>query len=229
MNEINPRRLRLIELLLVVLIPLLPSLVSSIYIFVNHQYFESGASSSGSSNYNLLLHSTKQLSGIAILFYVLFRQGRKAEDIGFSFRWIDLLLGIGIYAAVNLLYYSLAKWMHFQFPHMDVKAYNLGSTTSGTFGVAFIFMFINPFYEELIVRAYAMTEIEFLSGSKIAAIVISTLFQSSYHLYQGLFPALMTIPIFLIYSLYFSRYKKIMPVIIAHLIVDMAALVWHHR
>jgi membrane protease YdiL (CAAX protease family) len=222
MNEINPRRLRLIELLLVVLIPLLPSVASAIYTFVNSQYYVS----SHPSNFSLLLHATRQLLGISLLLYVLYRQGRRIEDIGLSFQWLDLLRGIAIYAVAHLIYYGLSKWIHFQFPHLDMKAYNVGT---GAFMASFVFMFINPFYEELIVRAYAMTEIEFLSGSKAAAVIISTLFQSAYHLYQGLIPALLIIPVFLIYSLYFSRYKKIMPVIIAHLIADMVAMVYYMR
>ncbi len=224
MSEVSPKRIRLFELLLVVLIPLLPSLIYSIYVFAEGRHTD--ISSSSQSNLGLITTGTKQIFAIALLIYVLFRQGRRIEDIGLSFRWMDILIGIGLYAIAHLFYYAFYKWGYQLFPHTDVKSHNL-AFFGGTFAIVFIFSFINPFYEELIVRAYAMTEIEFLSGSKTAAIVISTLFQSSYHLYQGLFPALMTVPIFLIYSLYFSHYKKIMPVIIAHLIADMVAMVYH--
>ncbi|HET6991379.1 MAG TPA: CPBP family intramembrane glutamic endopeptidase [Bacteroidia bacterium] len=226
MNEISPKKIRLFELLLVVLIPLLPSLISAIYTFCRNQTYDYSNTYSSYADYSIVLQSTKQLLGIALLVYVLFRQGRRIEDIGLSFRWMDIPIGIGIYALVYVVHYALYKSGHHFFPQGDFKAHNLGFV-GGSYIVVFIFMFINPFYEELIVRAYAMTEIEFLSGSKIAAIVISTLFQSSYHLYQGLFPALLIIPTFLIHSLYFAKYKRIMPVIIAHLIADMVSMHYH--
>jgi membrane protease YdiL (CAAX protease family) len=226
MTEISSKKIRLIELLLVVLIPLLPSVISSLYSVSLGLHAD--IRSDSSSNYGLITTGTKQLLSITLLIYILFRQGRSIEDIGFSFRWIDMLIGIGIYAVAHSIYYCLYKWGHHLFPNADVKAHNLGFF-SGTYLLIFLFSFINPFYEELIVRAYAMTEIEFLTGNKIAPVIIVTIFQSSYHLYQGVFPALMTIPIFLTYSIYFARYKRIMPVIIAHLIADMVAMVYHLR
>jgi membrane protease YdiL (CAAX protease family) len=222
LSPINPKKLRVLELLIVLLVPLLPSVISSLYIFATKDYIDKSANTL--TDFGLVSGSIRHLLAITLLLYVLYRQGRKIEDIGLSFRWIDIPIGIVIFIIVQVSYYYCWKLEHHLFPGMDVKHHNLGFLRSA-FLLTFIYSFINPFFEELIVRAYGMTEIEFLTGSKVAAIIIMTLFQSSYHLYQGLFPALMTIPIFLIYSLYFARYKKIMPVIIAHLIIDMIAAV----
>jgi len=52
------------------------------------------------------------------------------------------------------------------------------------------FSLLNPFFEELIVRAYLMTEIMDLTGSAMLAIATSVLLQASYHLYYGWFGAL---------------------------------------
>lgn len=86
-------------------------------------------------------------------------------------------------------------------------------------------MFINPFYEEIIVRAYTISEVKCLTGSNYLAIILSIVIQTSYHLYQGLSSALMLAVMFLVYSLYYVKSKRIMPVIIAHMYFDFMALI----
>jgi membrane protease YdiL (CAAX protease family) len=56
------------------------------------------------------------------------------------------------------------------------------------------------------------------------AVVISVALQTSYHLYQGLPAALSHIPAFLLFSLYFVRTRRILPVILAHMFMDIFAL-----
>jgi membrane protease YdiL (CAAX protease family) len=88
-----------------------------------------------------------------------------------------------------------------------------------------IFLLINPFFEELIARAYVITEVRFLTGSSFLAVLASVVLQSSYHLYQGVVPALLSMALFGVFSLYYIRAKKIMPVILAHMLFDFLALV----
>ncbi len=52
--------------------------------------------------------------------------------------------------------------------------------------LAIPFFLQNPFFEELIVRAYLMTEIGELTGSWLLAVLVSSLVQASYHLYYGM-------------------------------------------
>jgi membrane protease YdiL (CAAX protease family) len=87
------------------------------------------------------------------------------------------------------------------------------------------FTLLNPFFEELIVRAYVMTEIQALTGSKILAISFSVLFQSSYHLYYGWVGALSIAFLFLVFAVYYSRTKRAVPIIIAHALFDLYGLI----
>jgi membrane protease YdiL (CAAX protease family) len=87
-----------------------------------------------------------------------------------------------------------------------------------------LFLLLNPFFEELIVRAYVISEVQFFTGSSFLAILVSVAIQSSYHLYQGLVPALLTTSLFTVFSLYYVRTKRITPVIIAHMFFDFLAL-----
>jgi membrane protease YdiL (CAAX protease family) len=86
------------------------------------------------------------------------------------------------------------------------------------------FLLLNPFFEELIVRAYLMTEIRELTGSATLAVIVSATVQTSYHLYYGWKGALAMGFMFLIFSIYYARKRRITPVILAHAVLDLAAL-----
>jgi membrane protease YdiL (CAAX protease family) len=51
--------------------------------------------------------------------------------------------------------------------------------------VAIPFSLLNPFFEELIVRAYLMSEVIDLAGSPAFAVALSVAVQFSYHLFYG--------------------------------------------
>jgi membrane protease YdiL (CAAX protease family) len=84
---------------------------------------------------------------------------------------------------------------------------------------------VNPLFEELIVRGYLMAEIVDLGGSEITAILASVLIQVSYHTYQGFLRCALVAIMFAIFSIYFSRTRKIEPIIIAHFYSDASSLI----
>lgn len=55
-----------------------------------------------------------------------------------------------------------------------------------TFGVLpVLFVLVNPFYEELLVRAFLISEAEVIYRSTALAVCMSVGLQASYHLFQG--------------------------------------------
>jgi membrane protease YdiL (CAAX protease family) len=92
-----------------------------------------------------------------------------------------------------------------------------------------LWVLLNPFYEELIVRGFLITETEYLYQSRALAIVASVTLQSFYHLYQGLPAALVHASTFLIFSIYFARTRRILPVVMTHMFLDVGALALHAR
>ena len=86
------------------------------------------------------------------------------------------------------------------------------------------FMCVNPFFEELIVRAYTMSEVIDLGGSRTLAVIISVAVQMSYHLYQGLASVLSLTFLFAVFSIHYVRTRRIVPVILAHLCLDLFSL-----
>ena len=57
------------------------------------------------------------------------------------------------------------------------------------------------------------------------AALLSAFIQASYHLYYGWIGALALFFQFLVFSLYYSRTKRIAPIILAHGIFDILAMI----
>lgn len=226
MDVINsPRKIRVLELVLVTGVAFAGPVFSSFY------YFFSGFSETpnGYSHFYGIITETAALS---VLLYVLFRQGRSPKDIGLSFSLRDipwsLIIGFGGYIA----YYGCTVLIYLG--HRAITGHepatpDLGSQVFGDEGrwAALLLVLLNPFFEELIVRAYLMTEMKFLTGSTAIAISSSVILQTLYHLYQGLPMALSAGALFLVFAIYFARTGRIMPVILAHLGFDSIAFAYY--
>jgi membrane protease YdiL (CAAX protease family) len=225
------RRQRLVDLLLVLAIAFSQSLVLSVYLVVSRDHLPDGPSF---VKVRVLDGILTEVIALALLICLISRQGRSLRDIGFQFAWKDIprtiLLSIVSYASYYILYYLLywVFWLagthatgpaNVEFLHYGRQGWNLL--------VMIPFSILNPFFEELIVRAYLITEVEYLTGKTWLAVLISVVLQSSYHLYQGVFSALAIGGGFLIYSLYFAKVRRITPVIFSHMIDDLAALFYY--
>ncbi len=91
--------------------------------------------------------------------------------------------------------------------------------------MAIPYSLLNPFFEELIVRAYLMTEVRALTGSWMLATALSVVVQFSYHLYYGWEGAIALSFLFLVFSIYYARTQRATPIIVAHGIFDIWGLV----
>jgi membrane protease YdiL (CAAX protease family) len=226
----NSKRLRLAELVLVLFVAFAPALLQSAYALTGGQL---GSASVGAN----LLYSTGiiyEISALAVLRYVLFRQGRGLKEIGFAFKWTDLPVSFGLFVVAIILTW-LWQWGSIMVFHAatghspNVQARNVEFLRAGVTVSSVVFVLLNPFFEELIVRAYAISEMTHLTGKVYVAVLLSVLFQAAYHLYQGAFSAWSYLPVFLIFSLYFAARRRIMPVILAHLYFDLLALLAYQR
>lgn len=95
---------------------------------------------------------------------------------------------------------------------------------SSSFWLLIPFVILNPFYEEILVRGYLMTEIIELRSSVVLATFVSIALQTSYHLYYGVVGALSVGGAFAVFALYYAKTRDLMPVILAHLFWDLTAL-----
>jgi Type II CAAX prenyl endopeptidase Rce1-like len=214
------RRTRVFGLLILLAASFAPSLFNSTIAFLDpHPY-------GSSSDLGYLRVLLKQFTCLALLVYVLHRNGQTTSDIGFRLRPADL-------AHAGLL--IIASWFAFEIPHgiaMNVYTAVLGHSPSryvsplATTGltVSILTALVNPFFEELIVRAFFISEIILLTGSTALAVALSVFLQTAYHLYQGVPNAVGHGFVFLMFSLYYVKKRQAWPIILAHMYSDVYAV-----
>lgn len=203
-----------------------------------HFWFGYGAPSSGNSDsetFKWVYNALRQASALALVWYLLLRRGKSFSDLGLVWSWKDAGWAVLLCFAGTMAYRLAYDAMYFTgltSTSLRMSGEHVGSILfgGGVFFATILFQFLNPFFEELIVRAYVMTEVKFLTNSLPLAIIISTVLQTSYHFYQGAPAALALGATFLIFSLYYAKTNRITPVVLAHLYTDVNSTLWYmHR
>lgn len=167
----------------------------------------------------------QEAAALLVLGYVLSRRGLRFKDIGFRWSLRDFGMGLLVTVAAYLMYAIGSLLIHFIQMHFSVavsRQSSAGAFYSNPSSMIIPFSLLNPFFEELIVRAYLMTEILDLTGSSILAVVFSMGVQLSYHLYYGWVGVSALLFQFLIFSLYYARWRRALPIIVAHGFFDMS-------
>jgi membrane protease YdiL (CAAX protease family) len=174
----------------------------------------------------------KQAICVALLAYVLSRRGRSCRDLGLTFHWTDIPVGYFLLLAARLAHFLALSVMSWGSVWITGHPIAIPPGPEPIAGLALITLslvlaVIDPIYEELIVRAFTMTEVEALTGSTGLAIAVSVVLQTSYHLYQGTASALTAGATFLVYAGFYARFRHITPVIFSHVAWDLIATLRH--
>jgi membrane protease YdiL (CAAX protease family) len=83
----------------------------------------------------------------------------------------------------------------------------------------------NAVLEEVVVVGYLVTRLRQLGWAAWAAVLCSAVLRGSYHLYQGFGGFLGNAVMGVIFSLFFLRFRRIAPLIIAHATIDTVSFV----
>ena len=165
----------------------------------------------------------REIPGLLLLGFVLRRRKLRIRDLGLRWSIRDLVTGglvaLASYGAFEVGYFVLNAMHQLLFGSMAHRPSELSLFGHTTVMMA-VFSLVNPFFEELIVRAYLMTEVKALTGSWTLAAVLSTAVQTSYHLYYGWTMALALGCQFLVFSIYYARSRKATPLVFAHGVFD---------
>jgi len=221
-SEVDERKARILKFVLVLGVAFLMPVVSSIRLFV----VGPPATAPSFLHLRAVILLFNEITALALMAYVLCRQNVTTFAVDFRLRDIphSLVLAFASYLACGVAQstaYILYTAVNGHAPPLSV---NWLAQMSGS-AIAIIVVCVNPFYEELIVRAFTITEVEALTGSIGMGIFVSVGIQTAYHLYQGLVAAAGVAALFLVFSAYFSKYRRITPVILAHLYFDFFALI----
>lgn len=217
------RRRRWFELLLVLLVALTGPLTRAL--FVLNTGFRPNLPRSSSS---WMLGLLNEVTGILLLGYVLSRGGRRFKDLGLRWSLRDFGFGLLVYLGSLATYVTgtlCIQLVHY-FRYSTFYTIPSGRDFFGHPGFAMVpFVLFNPFFEELIVRAYLMTEIRELTRSSMLAAIASVILQSAYHLYYGWLGALSVAFLFIFFAMYYALTRRAFPIVVAHGIFDIVALV----
>ncbi len=196
----SSRPLRWLELLLVVGVVFLPSVLYALKVWWT------GEALRPETPMVSLQRIVEAGLAISLLAYVLHRQGRSLRSIGLTAKLSDLgwALLILFFARMIEIPIGMALGPGDELPAQVKPALYLLAIVPGAAE------------EELIVRAFLMTEMAALTGSMSLAVVASVAFQTLYHLYYGVPGALLCAGGFLVYALYYANTRRITPVILAH-------------
>ncbi|MDR1189986.1 MAG: CPBP family intramembrane metalloprotease [Bifidobacteriaceae bacterium] len=81
----------------------------------------------------------------------------------------------------------------------------------------------NGLLEEVVVVAYLVTRLEQLRFRPWAVLAVSAALRGSYHLYQGIGPAIGNLVMGLVFAEFYRRNRRIAPLIGAHVLLDFAS------
>jgi membrane protease YdiL (CAAX protease family) len=180
------------------------------------------------SNMRLFTGISDEIIGL-LLFLVLFkRQGRCLQDIGLSFQWTDLPKALGLAVAAVVVMWTMRLVVTYGWLVITLR-FPQWPDTRATFSTSSLWLFLpflllNPFFEEILVRGYLMTELIDLRKSVLLATVTSLVVQTSYHLYYGVAGAMVVGSGLTVLAIYFAKSRRLMPVILAHMLWDSTAL-----
>jgi len=217
------RRQRWFEVFLVLAISLGMALLNSFYLL------------NSPPTSPLRMSALRSLYGIAhevlslfLLAYVLSRRNLGFRDLGLQWSRRDVVPSFVVTVLAGLSYVvgaQLVQALHYELYGVIAHGPRANQFFSNPSIWALPFSLLNPFFEELIVRAYVMTEIKELTGSTLLAIVLSVLLQASYHLYYGWVGALSVAFPFMVFAIHYGRSRRAVPLIVAHAAFDLYGLI----
>ena len=222
-SEPANNRLRWFELVLVLVVCFGTSIIGSLDIAITGR--SPSVQTTESRWVNSFVH---EAVGLLLMGYVLARRKVGLRSLGLRWSLRDLGVGLGVFLVGSFVYGAGRSFLVLAVPGF-YSSQHTGQIAHQLFGhpslAALPFFVINPFFEELVVRAYLMTELKALTGSWILSTAVSVLVQSSYHLYYGVGGAVVLSFLFMTFSIYYARARKATPIIFAHGIFDLFALI----
>jgi membrane protease YdiL (CAAX protease family) len=176
------------------------------------------------------LDLTYQLLGIFFalvpVLLALYLLGRARTQLGLNLQkpGFDLGWGAGLAAAIGipglLLVYVAAK--------LGLNAQIIPAALQPVWWavpVLILSAIQNAMLEEVIVVGYLITRLRELGGRLGYVVLASAILRGSYHLYQGFGAFVGNAVMGVVFALFYLRFKRVMPLIVAHSLLDIAAFV----
>jgi membrane protease YdiL (CAAX protease family) len=163
---------------------------------------------------------------VILAFYLLARSGDGAKSIGVDRTQPlrDFLRGAGLAALIGGSGLGLYFIAYKSGIAVNIVAENLPDIW-WRFPVLVLSALQNGVLEEVLVTGYLLTRLRRLGVNPWLAVLISATLRGSYHLYQGFGGFLGNAVMGLIFGTLFLRWRRCLPMIIAHTLIDGVAFI----
>ena len=167
---------------------------------------------------------TAQVLLVLYLLHLGYGQARKLIGFDAAHPGMDLAKGFGICVAIGIPgigFYLLARELGI---NTTVAAANL-TQVWWTIPVLIGAAIMAGISEEVIMLGYLFTRLKSLNWAPVWIIVISAVIRGSYHFYQGFGGFIGNLVMGAVFGMLYLRWKRVMPLVIAHIIIDIFAFV----
>ncbi|MEW2547732.1 CPBP family intramembrane glutamic endopeptidase [Streptomyces sp. NPDC047002] len=173
-----------------------------------------------------LFDITTALVPVALVAYLLFREGSSLRAIGFDRRrpGFDLGWGAAIAACVGgvgIVFYLFAQGSG---ANLTVVPESLPDVW-WKYPVLVVSAVQNAVLEEVVVVGYLLRRLDRLGWTPVAALAGSAVLRGSYHLYQGLGGFAGNLAMGVVFVLLYRRWGRVGPLVVAHSLMDIGAFV----
>ncbi|WP_020471735.1 CPBP family intramembrane glutamic endopeptidase [Zavarzinella formosa] len=158
---------------------------------------------------------------IFVTIYLISRSGEPWERFGLPrVSLMDALAAVSVFIVEKIVWlscYGSVRWDKEMF-----SKYQFAHPTSPTdHGLMVLRELANGFSEELVMRAYLLTRLEHLLGSRVGAVLMSALLFASYHGYQGVAGVAYTLEFGIVYGLAYLFLRRVWPLALAHAMLNI--------
>jgi membrane protease YdiL (CAAX protease family) len=174
-----------------------------------------------------LTNITLALAPVLLVFYLLARSGErptKTRGVDLSQPGKDLGWGALLAAVIGGAGLGLYLIAYHAGVELNVVAENLPDVW-WRFPVLILSAAQNGILEEVVVVGYLLSRLDKLGVNPVAAIALSAVIRGSYHLYQGIGAFFGNAAMGIIFGIFYRRYGRIAPLIIAHTLIDAVTFV----
>ncbi|MEO1295009.1 MAG: CPBP family intramembrane glutamic endopeptidase [Cyanobacteria bacterium J06636_16] len=208
------------EVLIVALIGILPDLHRA-FSTVLHPELRSLETPSSYLFGSLIVRA---ISVTAPVLYLIWRNKEKFSDFGIKkFAFLsDTALGTGLYIASYFAFVIIGMITVSLFPTVvqeaSENAYYFPTHPEHLIGVLvfIVGVVLNSIAEEIVMRGYFIERLEYLLGSTAKSILLSSFLFALYHAYQGIIGTFNILLFGILYGVFYSRFRNIWPLVVAH-------------
>lgn len=174
---------------------------------------------------NELVYRLFSLAPVLLVGHLFSRAGESMRRIGFDLTQprSDFLIGLALAVAAHaaaIASFLGAKALHI--PYRPIIGVNADAPPLAIV-LLFLVAITAAVTEEVIVNAYLITRLQELGWTTRCAIAASAVLRGAYHLYQGVGGFVGNLVGGTVAGLVFVRTKRIMPLVIAHFLIDLIA------